>query len=165
VSLVRVGRVTAAFGIRGAVKVEPLTDYLDRFDAGSELYLRGALHSVEWSRPHAPGLVVKLAGLDTRTLAELHRGQYLEIGEDAVRKLPAGAWYHHELIGLDVVAADGTELGRLTQVLRRPANDVWVAQRGGIEQMIPAVHDAIVDVDLEAGRVVVADWLLQVEEA
>lgn len=163
--MVRVGRVTAAFGVKGAVKVETLTDFMDRFDAGSELYLRGQSHSVEWSRPHPPGLVVKLAGLDNRTVAELYRGQYLEVGDDAVRKLPAGAWYHHELIGLEVVTAGGTELGRLSQVLRRPANDVWVARSDGVEQMIPAVRDVVLDVDLDEGRVVVADWLLNVEDA
>ena len=47
----------------------------------------------------------------------------------------------------------------------RPANDVWVAQRDGIEQLIPATRDAVLEVDLAAGRVVVADWLLEVEEA
>jgi ribosomal 30S subunit maturation factor RimM len=42
---------------------------------------------------------------------------------------------------------------------------VWVARRDGVEHLIPATHDAVVDVDLERGRVTVADWLLEVEEA
>jgi 16S rRNA processing protein RimM len=103
--------------------------------------------------------------VDTRTVAELQRGRYLEISDEEVHQLPPGTWYHHELVGLEVATAGGHELGRLVQVLERPANDVWVAERDGVEQLIPAIQDAVLEVDLGSGRVVVADWLLEVEEA
>ena len=163
--MVLVGQIVGAFGIQGAVKVAPLTDFEDRFAPGSGLVLDGERRRVEWSRPHAPVMVVKLSGLDTRTVAEMHRGRYLEITDEEVHQLPAGTWYHHELVGLEVATAGGQELGRLVQVLERPANDVWVAQRDGVEQLIPATQDAVLEVDLGSGRVVVADWLLEVEEA
>jgi 16S rRNA processing protein RimM len=163
--VVRIGQIVGAFGIQGAVKVTPLTDFEDRFAAGSPLVLDGERRRVEWSRPHAPVVVVKLSGLDTRTVAEMLRGRYLEITDEEVHQLPAGTWYHHELVGLEVATAGGHDLGRLVQVLERPANDVWVAQRDGIEQLIPAIQDAVLEVDLGSGRVVVADWLLEVEEA
>jgi 16S rRNA processing protein RimM len=163
--VVLVGQIVGAFGIQGAVKVAPLTDFEDRFAPGSGLVLDGERRRVEWSRPHAPVMVVKLSGLDTRTVAEMHRGRYLEITDEEVHQLPAGTWYHHELVGLEVATAGGQELGRLVQVLERPANDVWVAQRDGVEQLIPATQDAVLEVDLGSGRVVVADWLLEVEEA
>jgi 16S rRNA processing protein RimM len=163
--MVRVGQIVGAFGIQGAVKVIPLTDFEDRFAPGSGLVLDGERRTVEWSRPHAPVVLVKLAGLDSRTVAEMLRGRYVEITDQEVRQLPSGSWYHHELVGLEVATAGGRELGRLVQVLERPANDVWVAQRDGVEQLIPAVRDAVLKVDLDGGRVIVADWLLEVEEA
>jgi 16S rRNA processing protein RimM len=163
--MVLVGQIVGAFGILGAVKVAPLTDFEDRFAPGSALVLDGERRRVEWSRPHVPVMVVKLSGLDTRTVAETHRGRYLEVTDEEVHQLPAGTWYHHELVGLEVATAGGHELGRLVQVLERPANDVWVAQRDGIEQLIPATQDAVLEVDVSGGRVVVADWLLEVEEA
>lgn len=159
------GQVVGAFGIQGAVKVVPLTDFEERFAPGSELVLGGSERRVEWSRRRPPGFVVKLAGLDSRTLAEMHRGSYLEIPEDAVHPLPADRWYHHQLVGLAVVTEGGQELGSLTAVLERPANDVWVATRDGVEHLIPATQDAVLEVDLEAGQVKVGDWLLEVEEA
>jgi ribosomal 30S subunit maturation factor RimM len=55
-------------------------------------------------------------------------------------------------------------MGRIEEVLERPANDVWVSRDGTVEYLIPATRDAVVNVDLSAG-VVVADWLLQVEDA
>lgn len=163
--MIRVGQVVGVFGVEGAVKVLPLTDFDDRFRPGSELVLDGVTRHVEWSREQASSLVVKLTGLDTRTLAELHRGRYLEVPIDAVHRLPEGTYYHHQLVGLDVQTERGRSLGRLVEVLERPANDVWVARDGNVEHLVPAVRDAILEVDLEARRVTVADWLLDVEEA
>lgn len=163
--MVRVGQVVGAFGIQGAVKVLALTDFEDRFAPGSRLLLAGAARRVEWSRKRPPGFVVKLSELDTRTLAETYRGSYLEVEDEDLRSLPVGRWYHHQLIGLKVATEGGEELGMLTSVLERPANDVWVVEEGTVEHLVPATHDAVLDVDLQAGRVTVADWLLRVEEA
>ena len=162
--MTRVGQVTAAFGVDGAVKVWPLTDFDDRFREGSTLLLDGAERTIEWSRNAGGGLVVKLRGIDNRTVAELYRGRYLEITEEAARPAGDGRYYHHQLIGLTVTTASGYGLGRIEEVLERPANDVWVSRDGTLEYLIPATRDAVVNVDLGAG-VVVADWLLQVEDA
>ena len=163
--MIRVGRVVGAFGIGGAVKVRSLTDFPDRFAPGSELTLEGASHRVEWSRQQATGLVVKLAGVDDRTAAQARRGRYLEVPEGALRPLPAGRWYHHDLVGLAVRSESGRDLGTLTEVVVPPANDVWVARRGGEELLIPVIPDAVLDVDVAGGTVTVADWLLDAEDA
>jgi 16S rRNA processing protein RimM len=163
--MTRVGQVLGAYGLDGAVKVLSLTDFDDRFNTGSMLVLEGDEHVVEWSRNAGGDLVVKLKGIENRTMAELFRGRYLEIGEDAARPAGEGRFYHHQLIGLAVWTASGRELGRIAEVLERPANDVWVSREGSLEHLIPATRDAVVKVDLDAGQVVVADWLLRVEGA
>lgn len=145
--------------MHGAVKVQPLTDHADRFAPGSELRLGGAARRVEWSRWRPDHVVVKFAGLDDRGRAESVRGAYLEAEERLPP--PIGAWYHEQLIGLMVETPSGRVVGRITDILEKPANDVWVAG----ELLVPATKDAVLAVDLEAGRVVVADWLLDVEEA
>ena len=163
--MIRVGQVLGAFGIEGAVKVLPLTDFEDRFQPGSKLWLEGACHAVEWSRSGPKGLVVKLHGVDGRTLAELQRGRYLEIPPSETKPLPEGSYYHHQLVGLKVLTPSGSKVGTITGVLERPANDVWVARSGSVEQLIPATREAVLGVDLEKGAVTIADWVLEVEEA
>jgi 16S rRNA processing protein RimM len=163
---VRVGQVTGPFGLAGAVKVYPLTDFEDRFAPGAELYLDGSPHRVQWWKPGHPTVTLKLVGIDNRTLAELHRGRYLEVPAEAVRPLAEGSYYHHQLIGLTVVTESGRVVGELTGILERPANDVWVvAVVDGAEHLLPATKDAVISVDLEAGRVTVQDWLFDVEES
>jgi 16S rRNA processing protein RimM len=163
--MIRVGQVGGAYGLDGAVKVVPLTDFADRFDAGAKFLIDGSEHEVEWSRAGHPGLVVKLRGVDSRTMADLVRGRYMEIPEAAVRPLAEGRFYHHQVVGLAVRTSSGRQLGTIAEVLERPANDVWVSREGVVEHLIPATKDAVVEVDVPGGRVVVADWLFQVEDA
>jgi 16S rRNA processing protein RimM len=163
--MIRVGQVTGAYGLDGAVKVVPLTDFADRFDAGATFQIDGAERQVEWSRTSQLGLVVKLRGIDDRTMADLFRGRYLEVPEAAVRPLAEGRFYHHQVVGLAVLTRSGRQLGTIAEVLERPANDVWVSREGVVEHLIPATRDAVVEVDIAGGRVVVADWLVQVEDA
>ncbi len=163
--MIRVGQVMGAFGVDGAVKVLPLTDFMDRFDPGARLVLDGCARQVEWSRESGPGIVVKLNGIENRTLAELFRGRYLEVPEEDVRKLEEGRFYHRQVVGLAVFTSSGERLGVVAEILERPANDVWVSREGPVEHLIPATKDAVLEVDVAAGRVVVADWLLQVEDA
>jgi 16S rRNA processing protein RimM len=163
--MIRIGQVTGAYGAEGAVKVLPLTDFEDRFDPGALLVLDGAPREVEWSRDGHPGLVVKLHGIENRTVADLFRGRYLEVPDEAMRSLEAGRYYHRQVVGLEVVTESGDEIGVIEEILERPANDVWVSRRGSIEQLIPATRDAVLSVDLDAKRVVVADWIFKVDEA
>ena len=162
--MIRVGQVTGAYGVEGAVKVTPLTDFADRFAPGSCLVLEGAERHVQWSRNSQPGLVVKFDGIDNRTMADLFRGRYLEVPEEAVKQLEPGRFYHHQVVGLTVATSSGRSLGSIVEVLERPANDVWVSREGTVEHLIPATKDAVLEVDLNSGRVVVADWLTQVED-
>jgi 16S rRNA processing protein RimM len=163
---VRVGQVTSPFGLNGAVKVFLLTDFEDRFAPGSELFVEGRSHRVEWWKPGRPTSTLKLVGIDNRTLAELHRGLYLEVPAEAAKELADGSFYHHQLVGLAVVTAGGRRVGTLSGVLERPANDVWVVSAvDGAEHLVPATRDAVVAVDLAAGLVTVQDWLFDFEDA
>jgi len=163
--MIRVGQIGGAYGLEGAVKVVPLTDFSDRFDTGATFLVDGNEREVEWSRPGHPGLVVKLRGIDNRTMADLYRGRYLEVPEEAMRELAEGRFYHHQVVGLAVRTSSGRQLGTIAEILERPANDVWVTRDGTVEHLIPATRDAVVEVDVAGGNVVVADWLVQVEDA
>jgi 16S rRNA processing protein RimM len=162
--VVRVGQVVGAFGTQGAVKVKTLTDFPERFAPGAELFLHGSGHRVEWSRRQPTGLVVKLAGVDDREMAQARRGCFLEVPDETLHPLPADRWYHHDLVGLAVATRRGRDLGTLVEVVDGPANDVWVARRGSEEHLVPVTRDAVLAVDVAAGHVTVADWLLEVED-
>ncbi len=154
-----IGQIVAAHGIRGEVKVTPLTDYPERFKAGARVYVgRGeavAPAEITAARPHQNVWLVKLANVPDRNAAELMRDQYLMIPEQEAMALAEHENYVHDLIGLAVATDAGETLGTLTEVLTTPANDVYVVTGPGGELLLPALRSVVLVVDLAAHRMVV----------
>jgi 16S rRNA processing protein RimM len=149
-----VARITAAHGIRGEVKAEPLTDFPERFERGSKLWLAGIERTVEQGRWQGRGVILKLRGIDTRNDAEALRGEVLTVPELAELD-EEGAFYIHDLIGLRVEDTTGAELGKLHDVITTGATDVYVIRGLGGELLLPALDDVVTSVDLKARRIVV----------
>jgi len=158
-----IGRIIAPHGIRGEVKVEVLTDFPERFQAGARVSLGAGTDDPEAkpvkitaARPHKGGLLVKLDMVPDRNAAELVRGRYLLI--PAADAMPLGEHenYLHDLIGLQVATSDGQDLGELQEVLLTRANDVYVVRGPAGEVLLPAIRNVVLQVDLPARRMVVA---------
>lgn len=161
-SYVAVGHIVAPHGIRGEVKVELMTDFPERYRPGSKLYL-GDLDGVAVTpvqvtaaRPHKNVMLVKLDTVPDRNAAELLRDQYLLIPEAQIMPLGEHENYVHDLVGLQVVAADGEVLGVLTEILFTRANDVYVVTGAEGELLLPALRDVVLQIDLAARRMTVA---------
>jgi 16S rRNA processing protein RimM len=152
-SAVTVGRISAPFGIRGELKVLPLTDFPARFRPGQRLWLQGEPRRIERSRWDKNDVVLKLEGIDTRTQAEGLRGEVLMLPEAAT--LESGRYYLHDIIGLRVEDAAGETLGKVADVLSTGANDVYVVRGDRGELLLPAIDDVVKEVDLTGGRLVV----------
>ena len=150
---VAVGRVVGVHSLRGELKVEPLTDFPERFERGATLWHGVAPRQVERSRWQANLVYLKLAGVDTRSEADALRGATLEVPEAHVIAAE-GVYYEHDLVGLRVEDGAGADLGRLIEILRTGANDVYVVRGARGELLLPAVEDVIRRVDL-GERVVV----------
>jgi 16S rRNA processing protein RimM len=151
---VTVGRITAAHGVRGEVKVEPLTDFPERFQAGSTLWLDGAPVEVERGRPQGRNVILKLRGIDDRTRAKALPGKALLVPEPS-RIDEEGVFYLHDVLGLRVEDAAGEALGELVEVISTGSNDVYVVRGERGELLLPALDDVVRQVDVGGGRLVV----------
>jgi 16S rRNA processing protein RimM len=161
---VAVARIVGAKGLRGAVKIEMLTDDPGRFAIGSELQIEGEaaprrVTAVEGTpRPRAIGL----AGIEGRDAAEALIGRYLET--DAP-DLPEGSWYWHQLEGLEVTDEVGTVIGRLAEVFRAGEAEVYRVEREDAEDLlVPALRRLVLSVDLAAGRMMLSADALEPPE-
>jgi 16S rRNA processing protein RimM len=156
-----VGLVRGFHGLRGAVRVEVLTDEPARFEPGSILHAEGkpGALTVAWVRPDSPGILVRFEEITTREEAERLRDAYLEI-EVPAGALPEGAVYWHEVIGAAVTTSSGETLGEVVDVFRAGESEVFVVQGAGEgadrgEVLVPAVRDVIVEFAPEQGRLTV----------
>jgi len=153
---VAVGMINAAWGLKGHVKVTPLTSNPDRLAVDAELLIRGQRRRVlEHVEPYGYP-ILRFEGYPDRTAAEALRGEVIEIEEDELRELPPGEYYVDDLVGMDVVMPDGEAVGRLVDVLSTGANDVYVVRRlGARDVLIPAIANVVLDVDVAGKRMTI----------
>ena len=155
-----VGRIARAHGNRGQVIIDPATDFPEeRFKPGSVLQIRrgNATESiaVENVRFHRGRPILGLSGIDTMDAAEALAGSELRIGTDALQPLPAGSFYHHDLVDCDVETRDGETIGRVTAVEGDASGSRLVVRGRQGEVLIPLVENICVAVDVQGRKIIV----------
>ncbi len=152
-----IGTVVSTFGRFGELRVRYETDFPERFETLKRVCLRPAsgapkLFDVQRTRPHKGHVLVKLAGVESIDDAEVWRGGSVQVPREEAVPLPEDTYYAADLVGMDVVTADGRSLGKLERILPYPAHHLL--QMGDI--LIPAVKEIVVEVDTARRRIVVA---------
>lgn len=147
-----VGMVLKPQGLKGEVKVEPLTDDITRFDDLDVVYLKSGQSYFEVkiiSRRYSSNFVyLILEGFEDRNQAEKLRGQYLWIPRHMARILPEDTFLIADLIGSAVITNDGRQLGHIERVLQTGSNDVYVVNGDKGEILIPALKKVVLRVDI-----------------
>lgn len=153
---VEVGEIVGTFGVRGELKVRPLTDFPERFEMGATVYLgpERAPHTITSARIAPEQVVLGLSGIESMTEAQRLRGRRLAVPETDLMPLPADQFYLHDLIGLRVETTKGKSLGVIGDVISTGGQDLFVVRAdSGREVMLPAVKEFVKGVDLQAGVV------------
>lgn len=166
--LIIIGRVVKPWGVRGELKIEPITDFPERFKRLQRVFLASAsgesrefrVKSVRY-RAGIPYLTFE--GYETPEKARALAGRLIQIPEEEAMPLPEGSYYWFELIGMDVFTEDGERLGRVADIFCTGSNDVYVVRHGRREYYIPATQEIIRVIDRARKRMIihVIDGLLE----
>lgn len=157
---VTVGRIERPFGVKGEVKVRPLSDVPGRFEGlkGVSLLARNG-QTLETSVTHVrragAEFILALAGVTTPEDASLWRGGFIRTLRGTVPGLPEGQYYECDLIGLAVITEENQPVGVLEEVWDLPGNPVFVVRRGTKEFLIPAAKELVRTVDLTTRKMIV----------
>lgn len=154
--LYQVGAITQTHGLKGEVKVFPMTDDVSRFHNMKELLLdtgKGLLSlEVEHARKQKNLVILKFKGIDHINEVEQYKGCGLFVTKENRVALKKDEYFIADLIGLSAIDETGGEVGKITDVIQTGANDVYVVKdMAGEEILIPAIKDCILEVDTEAG--------------
>ena len=160
--MMAVGLIVGAHGLRGEVRIEPHTDFPDRFSPGNTILMGVDLVEMRIvaSRPHKGLHLVLFDGIASRTAAEGVRGNWLFIPEEDASPLDEDVYWIHDLVGMQVEDTGGRILGTVRNVMPTGANDVYLIDPApGVnrdqEILLPAIADVIKRVDVDARRIVV----------
>ncbi len=149
------GRIVGTHGIKGEVRIEPWADSPAFLAAFKTLYLdeRGETKLKVRSRPHKNITLCKIEGVDTVEDAERLRGRIVYIDRNDVR-LEEGVHFVQDLLGLEARDLDTGEVyGKLTDVLRTGANDVYEITRDGKKYLVPVIDEVVREINTEEGYV------------
>ena len=157
--LLQVGVITTTHGVRGEVKVFPTTDDPARFKKLKKVILDDGksrreveIRSVRFFKNL---VILGFQGIDTMNDAEKLRQAKLFVTRENAVKLKKDEYFIADLIGLKASSDEGEDLGEITDVLQTGANDVYVISKEGTpDLLVPAIKDCVVNVDIEAGTIV-----------
>jgi 16S rRNA processing protein RimM len=159
-----VALVRGVHGLRGAVRVEVLTDRPeDRFVPGAILHREGTPEPLTIAAaeaiPDGPGWRLRFEEVPDRTAADALRNAYLEADTDPADALPVGEYYWHQVVGTTVRDLEDHDIGVVHDVYRVGGAEVFVvrgepygefdlpAVRAFIRIFAPARGEIVVDVD------------------
>jgi 16S rRNA processing protein RimM len=158
-----VGRIARAHGIRGQVVVNLETDFPDRrFRPGSQFFAkRGAspgdivslvLTTVRFQNGRP---VVGLEGVETMNDAEALAGVELRVPVEELEPLPEGTFYHHDLVGCQVVTGGGDAVGTVESVEGSAGGSRLVVAGAKGEILIPLASDICRTIDIQGKKIVI----------
>ncbi|MCI4661130.1 MAG: ribosome maturation factor RimM [Neomegalonema sp.] len=158
-SLVCIGAIAGAFGVRGEVRIKPFTDAPEAIGDYGPLYTEDGARCFEisLSRSVKGGLAVWLSGVKTREQAEAMRGTRLFVPRAALPDPEEeDDFYHADLVGLRVEDLNGADLGKVRSVQNYGAGDFLEIFRPGARRtaLLPFTLAAVPKVDVAGGRII-----------
>ena len=151
-----IGRVGAAHGIQGDLRIIPLTDFPERFAALREIMVGDELLHVERVKPQGKNVLMRFREYAVREEAQRLTGRLLTVARADASPLDEGEYYVFDIVGLTVYDEEGHELGTVENVLKTGSNDVYVVRaEDGREILIPALRAVVLAIDVPGGRMTV----------
>lgn len=151
---IKIGQIVNTQGLRGEVRVYPLTDYKERFEELTYIYLEDNMETkleIEKVRYKNQLVILKFNGLNNINDVEKFKDLYIEIDEEEIRELPDDTYYIYELIGMEVIDEENLHIGKLIDVIQNAAQDIYVIEYKSSKKkiLIPAVKEYVKEVSIE----------------
>lgn len=155
-----VGIIVNTHGVKGEVKVMPLTDDPQRFEILKWVYLdtpQGLKKVNITGVKYLKGMVLmKLQGIENMNAAELLKNTVLKVDRSNAVKLPEDSYFICDLISSEVYDIDGTLLGALADIIKTGSNDVYVVKSPGKNDLlIPALKSVVTQISIKDKKITV----------
>lgn len=155
-NILEVGQIVNSYGIKGFLKVVPFVDNNNQYKNFKTIYIEEKtglkefnIEEVKFSKDI---ILLKLEGIDDINEAEKYKNLYLKAKRKDI-KIEKGAHFIVDLIGLDVFTVEGEYLGKLAEVLKPGANDVYVVKNKKKDILLPVIPEVIKNIDIPNKRI------------
>ncbi|MBU3195543.1 ribosome maturation factor RimM [Clostridium algidicarnis] len=149
-----VGQISKPHGIKGEVKVIPLTDDIKRFRKLKKVYIDGNEKVIVWCKMQIDRVILKIEGIDTMEGAESLRNKYIQVKREEAVRLPKDSYFIADLLSCTVYDTSENKIGKVYDVIKTGSNDVyWIKDEKEI--LIPALKDIVLDVDIDSHKIII----------
>jgi 16S rRNA processing protein RimM len=160
--LILAGKVERPHGLDGRLRVRSYLQSEESFLRSGTIFLKPRsggtrAFTVSSVRPHKNTLLLRLKGLDTLKEAEEYKDAALFIKRDTLVHEEKNEYFWVDLIGLKVYLETGEYIGTIHHILATGANDVYVIRNGEKEVLVPAIHDVVKEINLDAGKMIITE--------
>ena len=141
-----IGKAGAPHGVKGEMKIIPMTDFPERFEGMTHCYIGDKF------------VEITVKGISSRTEAAALTGALVSVDRSEAVPLKEGEYYMADILGLSVWDIDGHPLGTVTDILRTGSNDVYVVSLPGRREdiLVPALKKVVLEISVEEGKMVVS---------
>lgn len=154
---ITIGKIIGAHGIRGELKIFPITDNVRRFNKLKHCFFTkedGSVVSevdIKGCRNDRGHVLMSVVDLDDRTAAEKLKGLYVSVDREDAVKLPKDSYFIADLLGLSVIDDELGNLGVVNDVFETGANQVVSIKRKGKQDLlVPFLKAVFYEVDIES---------------
>jgi 16S rRNA processing protein RimM len=151
---ISIGQIINTHGLKGEIKIFPLTDDIRRFRKLNEVYIDKTINKIVWCKLQADKVILKIEGIDTIEEAQKLKDKYIEVKREDAVELSEGEYFIADIIGCTVYDENKIELGKVYDVIQTPSNDVyWV--KGNTEILIPALKHIVISISTENKEIII----------
>lgn len=153
-----IGKTGAPHGVKGELKIIPMTDFPERFAGMTHCYIGDKVVKIAGVRYHKNHVLMTIEGISSRTEAATLTGAFVSVDRSEAVPLKEGEYYTADIIGLSVWDVDGNFLGTVADVLRTGSNDVYVVSLPGRREdiLVPALKKVVLEISVGEGKMVVS---------
>ncbi|WP_238882566.1 ribosome maturation factor RimM [Clostridium sp. YIM B02551] len=149
-----IGQIVNSHGIKGEVKVLPLTDDVMRFKKLKSILIGDIEYKIESCKFQKDRVILKLEGIEDMNSALKLKTKYLKVQRKDAVKLPEDTYFIADLIGCNVYDTNDTLIGKIYDVIKTGSNDVyWIKEPK--EVLIPVLKEIVLDINIEDAKIVI----------
>ena len=162
-----IGLIGAPFGIKGFVKVRPLSGEIEHLLKLESVVVckdgKERLLDIEEAAPALPGVVIKFAGINNPDEAKALNGAQLIAGREQAAPLTDGEFYIEDLKGLPVTTGNGETIGHITDIIEGGGGELAeIRLSDGEKRLVPFRHEFFSEISPEKGRLILQNlWILE----
>ena len=155
-----IGQIVNTNGLKGFLKIKPLTDDITRFEDLETIYIQKNKELIEFKIQEVKYVknmvLLKLEGIDDIEEAEKYKNFYIKINRKDAVELEEDSYFIVDIIDSEVYTDENTYLGKVIDVFQTGSNDVYtVKSESGKEILLPAIKDVVKSVDVKNKKIIV----------